>query len=161
MTKVQDKRALLAYCGLYCGDCMGYTGVIADAAERFKVVLDHHQFGKTAGAIFPEELAEYDKLLEMISFMAGLRCPAACRSRTDHTSCPAKNCCIDKGYFACHECDEFETCDTLRAAHGGIHDQACTLNLRSIRELGLDAWLESGERHCYWMLDADGDPGSD
>lgn len=26
---------MLAYCGIYCGDCLGYTGVIADAAKDF------------------------------------------------------------------------------------------------------------------------------
>lgn len=161
MTEAVDKGTLLAYCGFYCGDCMGYTGVIADAAERFKAVLEQYQFSKTAGAMFQEKLAEYDKLLEMVDFMTGLRCPAVCRSRTDHTSCSAKNCCIEKGYFACYECDEFETCETLRAVHVGIHEEACTLNLKAIRETGLDAWLDSGERHCYWTLDADGDSGSD
>jgi hypothetical protein len=161
MASAPDKRTLLAYCGLYCGDCMGYTGVIADAAERFKAVLEQYRFGKTAGAMFQEELAGYDNLVEMVGFMTGLRCPAACRLRTDHMSCSAKNCCIDKGYFACYECDEFETCEKLRAVHVGIHEEACTLNLKAIREIGLDAWLESGERHCYWTLDADGDPGND
>jgi len=156
-----DKRTLLAYCGFYCGDCLGYTGAIADAAERFQAVLRQYQFGKTAGAMFQEQLAEYDKLLEMVDFMAGLHCPAVCRLRTDHTSCSARNCCIEKGYFACYECDGFETCERLRAVHVGIHEEACTLNLKTIREMGLDAWLESGERHCYWTLDTDGDSGSD
>ncbi len=161
MANAPDKRTLLAYCGFYCGDCLGYTGAIADAAERFQAVLRQYQFGKTAGAMFQEQLAEYDKLLEMVDFMAGLHCPAVCRLRTDHTSCSARNCCIEKGYFACYECDGFETCERLRAVHVGIHEEACTLNLKTIREMGLDAWLESGERHCYWTLDTDGDSGSD
>ena len=160
MANAPDKRTLLAYCGFYCGDCLGYTGAIADAAERFQAVLRQYQFGKTAGAMFQEQLAEYDKLLEMVDFMAGLHCPAVCRLRTDHTSCSARNCCIEKGYFACYECDGFETCERLRAVHVGIHEEACTLNLKTIREMGLDAWLESGERHCYWTLDTDGDSGS-
>ena len=161
MANAPDKRTLLAYCGFYCGDCLGYTGAIADAAERFQAVLRQYQFGKTEGAMFQEQLAEYDKLLEMVDFMAGLHCPAVCRLRTDHTSCSARNCCIEKGYFACYECDGFETCERLRAVHVGIHEEACTLNLKTIREMGLDAWLESGERHCYWTLDTDGDSGSD
>ncbi len=57
-------------------------------------------------------------------------------------------------------CGDCMTCETLRAAHVGIHEEACTLNLKAIREIGLDAWLESGERHCYWTLDVDGDPGN-
>lgn len=55
------KLELVAYCGLYCGDCLGYTGVIATAGEAFAVVLDRTQFESTAAWIFPEELAYCDR----------------------------------------------------------------------------------------------------
>ena len=48
----------------------------------------------------------------------------------------------------------------LHAVHVGIHEEACTLNLKAMREMSLVTWLESGERHCYWTLDAGGDSGS-
>jgi hypothetical protein len=152
MSSKTDKRNQLAYCGFYCGDCLGRTGVIADAAERFKAVLDKYQFEKTAHAVFPDELPEYDKLTDMVAFMAELRCPAVCRDREGESHCGAKLCCIGKGYFACFECDGFEECETLKRSQVGIHEEACMLNLKTIREMGLDAWLERGERHTYWTL---------
>ena len=47
-----------------------------------------------------------------------------------------------------HECDGFETCDTLRenAERCGY---ASLENIRSIRETGLDAWLASGQRRWF------------
>lgn len=158
MANAVSEGNLLAYCGFYCGDCMGHTGVIADAAERFKAVLDEYRFRKTAEAMFEEQLGGFGKFEEMVAFMSGLRCPTVCRERAD-SSCSAKDCCIEKGYFACYECDGFETCETLRAAQVGIHEEACMLHLRAIREMGLDAWLESGERHTYWTLDREREEG--
>jgi hypothetical protein len=150
---------LLAYCGFYCGDCLGYTGVIADAAEAFKVVLDRYQFERTAECVFPQELAEYGKLLEMVGFMTELRCPGVCRrgdpnrpSSADLGSCKIKACCIEKGYYACYECDQFEACELHRAVHEGLHYDSCIKNMRAIREMGLEAWLAGGRRYCYWNI---------
>lgn len=71
MTKSED---LLAYCGFYCGDCVGYTGVIADAARNFTMVLEKHKFDRTAKSVFPEALRDYDKFCKMLSFMTDLKC---------------------------------------------------------------------------------------
>ena len=131
---------MLAYCGLYCGDCLGYTGVIADAAGEFKAVLDRYRFDMTAKGVFSEELRNYDAFREALGFMAGLRCPRICRER---------------GLYACHECGGFETCEKLRSALGGLHADSCLKNLRAIREMGLEDWVTKGERHHYWD-EADG-----
>ena len=42
-----SERRLLGYCGMYCGGCLGHTGVIANAAEEFLKVLDKHEFERT------------------------------------------------------------------------------------------------------------------
>lgn len=31
---MKERKDLLAYCGFYCGDCLGYTSVIADAVHE-------------------------------------------------------------------------------------------------------------------------------
>jgi hypothetical protein len=86
--KQMKERKLLAHCGGYCGDCLGYTGVIANAAEEFKTILQKHEFEKTAQCVFPQELKEYNKFLGMLEFMTNLRCPGDCRERKDtKTSC--------------------------------------------------------------------------
>ena len=148
------RAELVAYCSIYCGDCLGYTGVIADAAETFAAVLDRHQFERTAAWIFPEQLGDYERFREMVAFMSGLRCSGICRKREKEggpSSCEVKNCCIARGFYACYECDEFETCARLQVLHGDLHLQACLDNIRAIREKGLEAWLAEGPRHCYWQ----------
>ena len=150
------RKELLAYCGLYCGDCLGYTGVIADAAGKFKAVLERYRFDMTAKGVFPEELRNYDAFSEALGFMAGLRCTRICREREDTgTSCEVRRCCRERGLYACHECGGFEACDKLRSALGGIYADSCLKNLRAVREMGLEDWLTEGERHHYWD-EADG-----
>jgi hypothetical protein len=149
---------LVAYCGIYCGDCLGYTGVIADGAEAFAQVLDRYQFERTAAHIFPEELVDYERFREKLAFMADLRCSGRCRKAKGQvvsTGCAVRNCCIDRGLYACYECDGFESCAKLLELHGELHYDACLRNMRAMREVGLDAWLAEGPRHCYWMEERD------
>ncbi|HEY45062.1 MAG TPA: DUF3795 domain-containing protein [Anaerolineae bacterium] len=149
---MRGSEDLLAYCGFYCGDCLGYTGVVADAAQGLMDVLETYKFDRTAECVFPSQLREYDKFCEMLGFMTELRCSGICRQEggVRPSSCEVKNCCIEKGFFACYECDDFETCDKFESLHKGLHTGACVKNMRAIREMGLEAWLAGGERHCYW-----------
>lgn len=146
---MKASKELLAY----CGDCFGHTGVIADATETFKEVLDRYQFGRTADAVFAKQLGDYGRFYEMLEFMTGLRCPRMCRREEGKgvSSCSVRNCCREKGLFACYECDGFETCDKLLSLHGGLHTDFCLKNLKAIRQMGLEAWLARGKRHCYWL----------
>jgi hypothetical protein len=150
--KMRGRSDLLAYCGFYCGDCLGYTGVVADAAQGLMNVLETYKFNRTAECVFPHQLREYNQFYEMLRFMTGLRCPGICRQEKGArpSNCEVKICCIDKGFYACYECDDFETCDKLKTLHKGLHTDACVKNMIAIREMGLDAWLAGGESHCYW-----------
>ena len=148
---MEGKKELLAYCGLYCGDCLGYTGVIADAAWEFVTVLERYRFDLTAKGVFPEELRNYDAFREALGFMAGLRCPQICREREDTgTSCEVRRCCRERSLYSCHECGGFEACEKLRFVLGGLHTDSCLRNLKAIREMGLEDWVTKGERHHYW-----------
>ena len=148
---MNERRDLLAYCGFYCGDCLGYTGVIADAAKDFVTVLEKYKFDQTAKSMFSKKLKDYDKLCEMLNFMTDLRCSKICRDREDSaTTCKVRRCCRDRGFYACHECDDFESCEKLKSLHGTLHHDSCIKNLKAIKEMGLDAWIAKGKRHCYW-----------
>jgi len=52
-----EQMDLLGYCGVWCGDCTGYTGAVADAASRLFEALGETEFAKTARAVFPDALA--------------------------------------------------------------------------------------------------------
>ncbi len=148
-----ESENLLAFCGFYCSDCLGYSGTIADAAGALVEVLKKYQFDRTAECMFPQELQDYDKLSEMLRFMSGLRCPTICREREPDRSpsgCQVKNCCLDKGFYACYECEDFEGCDKLKSLHGGLHYDSSIKNMKAIREMGLEAWLVRDQRNVYW-----------
>lgn len=143
---MQEGANLLAYCGLYCGDCAGYTGEIADATKILIKILEKYKFSRTAAILFSEPLADYDKLEAMLGFMATLKCPLICREReAGGTDCQIWQCCRERGFYACYECDAFEVCDRLKAQEA-LHGDACVKNLRAIKEMGLEAWIGSGKR---------------
>ncbi len=148
------ERSLLAYCGMYCGECLGYSGVIANAAGDFLKVLDKYQFEKTAENVFPNDLGEYDKFIDMLEFMGGLRCNTICRGvDRGESKCGIRQCAIENGYYACNECEEYEDCEKLENVLGSLHTESCRMNLRAINKMGLDTWLEKGKKHHYWDKD--------
>ena len=148
---MMSKKALLAYCGIYCGDCLGNTGVISDAAKECISVLEKYRFDRTAECVFPEKLKDYGRFAETLKFMSGLKCPQPCREREDsNVSCPIRKCCQEKGLYACYECSDFESCDKIRSFVKGLHADSCVKNLKEIKGMGLETWLQKGKRHHYW-----------
>lgn len=149
-----NEKFLLAYCGMYCADCLGFSGVIANAAGDFLKVLDRYKFEKTAINVFPNDLREYDRFIDTLEFMGELRCKTICRGVDGGESkCEVRQCAIERGYYACNECSEFENCEILKNTLGSLHTESCIENLRSINKMGLDAWLEKGKKHHYWDKD--------
>ncbi|MBU6998370.1 MAG: DUF3795 domain-containing protein [Theionarchaea archaeon] len=148
---MMERKELLAYCGGYCGDCLGYTGVLADTADSLKVVVDTHKVNQTIQCVFPEQGEKYWEFYEMLTFMTHLRCPKICRERKgEEVFCHIAKCCRKKGFFACYECDELETCNLLKSKFNGLHYESNMRNLKDIKEMGLEEWLSKGKRHCYW-----------
>jgi hypothetical protein len=148
---MKNNIELLAYCGLYCGDCAGYSGEIADAAQELKRTTERYKFHQTAKHLFPEELKNYDQFCKMLDFMTKLKCPRICREiKESDVKCNISKCCREKGFFACYECSTFETCEKLKEL-SGLHGEAHIKNLRAIREMGIENWVKRGKR--LWFAD--------
>ena len=148
---MKQEKGLLAYCGLYCGDCAGYSGEIADAARNLKETTERYKFHQTAKHLFAEKLKNYDELCKMIEFMTELKCPKTCRQiEESEVKCEISKCCREKKFFACHECSTFETCSKLKTL-SGLHGESHIKNLRAIREMGIDNWILKGKR--LWFAD--------
>jgi hypothetical protein len=148
----EEGLGLVAFCGLYCGDCAGYSGDIAEGAKAMIEVLERYKFDRTAPQLFADELGDYGEWFEKLQFMAGLKCDAVCKQRDG--SCEIAKCCLDKGYFACHECGSFEDCEVLKK-HEGLHGDSHIRNLRAMCDIGPEAWIASGKR-LWFAGDADG-----
>ena len=60
-----EKEKLIGYCGLYCGDCSGYKGTIANLARDLRKELDRERFGELAKVL---SKIPFFKALESLSF---------------------------------------------------------------------------------------------
>ena len=151
--EIDNKKKLLAYCGLYCGDCGGFSGEITDAAINLKNVLSQYKFHLTAKCLFSEKLKEYDKFLDMLQFMTELKCKTICREEEDREGfCKVRKCCRNKGYFACFECDIYEQCEILRKINlKELYGDSYLKNFQAIKDMGLEKWIKEGKR--YWFID--------
>jgi hypothetical protein len=146
-----DGKELVAYCGLYCGDCFGYQGKVADLARDLRKELRAARFDKTAEVLseysFFDVFKGYARCYEVLGALVKFRCKRGCRSGGGSPFCRMRRCCERKGIDGCWECDAFETCEKLEflsANHGDAHLR----NLRKIRRGGIDGFL-SGKRWWY------------
>jgi hypothetical protein len=145
-----EDKDLIAYCGLYCGDCSGYQGKIADLARDLRKELRRSKFDRTAQAMseapFFAAYKNYPQCYEVLGTMVKFRCKRSCRGGGGPPFCKMRNCCQKKGIDGCWQCDEFETCqklDFLKAVHGDAHIK----NLKILNKAGVDSFI-NGKR--YW-----------
>ena len=143
-----EDKDLVAYCGLYCGDCFGYKGKIADLARDLRKELRQAKFDRAAEGIPFKEFKHYKECYEVLGAMVRLRCNNACKGGGGNPFCKVRKCCQKKGIEGCWQCDEFETCeklDFLKPNHGDAHLK----NLRIIKKEGVDSFLKGKK---YWYL---------
>jgi len=143
---------LIAYCGLYCGDCFGYKGKIADLARDLRRELRQAKFDRIAESLstvsFFEAYKSYPQCYEVLGAMVKFRCKRTCKNGGGPPFCKMRECCQKKGIEGCWQCDDFETCDNLdflKPAHGDAHIK----NLRILEKAGVESFLK-GKR--YWVL---------
>jgi hypothetical protein len=146
-----EDKDLIAYCGLYCGDCSFHQGKIADFARDLRKELRSHRFDKTAEALsgvsFFAVFKDYPQCYDVLGAMVKLRCKNTCKGGGGPPFCKMRKCCQKKGIDGCWECAEFETCDKLdflKAGHGDAHIK----NLRKLNKAGVDSFLK-GKKYWY------------
>jgi hypothetical protein len=144
-----ENRDLIAYCGLYCGDCYMYQGMIADLARDLRKELRQAKFDKRAETMsetsFFATFKNYPQCYELLGEMVKFRCKRTCHGGGGLPICKIRDCCQKKGVDGCWQCDDFETCkklDFLKTFHGDAHLK----NLRTLKKAGVDSFLE-GKRN--------------
>ena len=144
-----EETDLIAYCGLYCGDCFGYKGKIADLARDLRKELRQAKFARTAEFVsetpFFAVFKNYPQCYEVLGALVKFRCKRTCRGGGGPPFCKMRKCCQKKGIDGCWQRDEFETCenlDFLKPSHGEAHLK----NLRVLRKAGVDSFL-GGKRN--------------
>ncbi len=146
------KEELIAYCGLYCGDCFGYEGKIASLAgeldEELKAVNIKKNADFFAQMPFFKVFKNYDSFIELLGTLKELNC-TGCRDGGGSPTCEIRACCNDKDIKGCWECDEFNTCNKLDFLQN-THEEAVIKNLNILKDKGVVAFLD-GER--YWSME--------
>jgi hypothetical protein len=147
-SKGQD---FIAYCGLYCGECPGHEGTIADLSrdlrkELRKVRMDKMSEALAAASPF-KEFKYYRETYDLLGTFVKFRCKKTCKKGGGPTFCKIRKCCLKKGIDGCWQCEIFTTCDKLdflKSGHGDAHIK----NLRILKRKGTKEFLQ-GKKHWY------------
>jgi hypothetical protein len=141
----------VAYCGLFCGDCIIRREKIGARSGDLLRTIDAVEFQKLCSGlplIAPdpfEALSKIDECRSVLAAMSQLDCKRPCKRGGGSADCPIKSCCQDKQLAGCWQCESLEDCKTLdwlNPVNGDAHRN----NLRIIRDKGVDAFL-AGEKN--------------
>lgn len=154
-----QETELTAYCGLYCGDCIRYRSRASDLARELLSELKNTEFNKYAEIKSSSakqldavrQFEHYGKCCEVLEAIATLQCNSPCRvgGGCPTFSCGILECCREKGFEGCWQCDGFESCEKLESLRS-IHGDSPRQNLRTIKELGLGRWAERRYKSYVW-----------
>jgi len=147
----RQNSALVAYCGLYCGDCIIKKGEIADLSKALYGKLQKAHLDRI-GPGLAKLLNEFKPLENMelshscLKSLSQLRCTRICRQGGGTAACKIRICCQAKHFVGCWECDEFEQCKILSWLEP-VNGHAHLKNIRKIKTEGMARFLR-GEK--YW-----------
>lgn len=148
MGEKKEDENLIAYCGLYCGDCHAYKRVIPELALRLRKELRESKYERFAQLIskypFGADFKDFDKCYKVLGAMMKFQCEKGCRGGGGSESCKIRLCCQEKGINGCWECEDFRFCKKLDVLIP-LHDNAHIENLKAIRKKGKEEFLK-GER---------------
>lgn len=144
----------IAYCALYCGNCILRTGNIADLARQLLKKFHEIKFEKWAKnlAALSEEVKafeKYESCYEVLEAWDLMRCEKSCRKGGGSTDCKIRICCQKKKLDGCWECEYFEDCETL-ASLKLVNGEININNIRKIKTEGIDKFVEemSNKEFC-------------
>lgn len=147
---MKEAKNLIAYCGLYCGDCYMYQSKIADLARDLRKELRQAKFEKSAELLsklpFFKPLINYRQCYDVLGTLVRFRCKKTCRDGGGPPFCKMRICCQKKDFNGCWECVEFETCEKLNFLKP-VHNDAHRKNLRIIKKQGTKKFLKGKK---YW-----------
>ncbi|MFA5364798.1 MAG: DUF3795 domain-containing protein [Candidatus Bathyarchaeia archaeon] len=147
---IKDEH-LIAYCGLYCGDCHGFNGRIPDLARDLRKELRASRYDKFAEFIstfsFGKDFKDYTECYKVLGAMVGFRCRKGCRAGGGSPFCKIRVCAQKKELEGCWLCTEFEDCKKLEFLVP-VHGDAHVKNLRALKRNGTDGFL-CGKRYWY------------
>jgi hypothetical protein len=143
-TKNDDDTRLIAFCGLYCGDCHGYAGRIPDLARDLRKELRKVHYDRFASFIatypFGKDFKNFDECYKVLGAMVKFRCKKGCRGGGGSPFCKIRKCVQKKELDGCWECPNYTTCENLQFLVP-VHGEAHIKNLNRLKKKGTDEFL--------------------
>jgi hypothetical protein len=145
MSEKGEDPNLIAYCGLYCGDCHGYAGKIPDLARDLRKELRQVHYDKFAAFIstysFGKDFKNYDECYNVLGAMVKFRCRKGCQGGRGSPFCKIRKCAQKKELDGCWKCSEFETCEELKFLEP-VHGDAYIKNLKTVKKKGKNEFVK-------------------
>ena len=142
---MEDDENLVAFCGLYCGDCHGFLGRIPDLARDLRKELRRSRYDKFAEFIsthsFGKDFSNYDECYKVLGAMLKFRGRKGCRDGGGSPFCKIRKCTQKNEIEGCWLCEEFKTCDKLDFLNP-VHGDAHRKNLRAIKRKGKNGFIQ-------------------
>jgi hypothetical protein len=139
MNKIKEDINLIAFCGLYCGNCHGNTGRIPDLARDLRKELRDIHYDKFALFIsnysFGKDFKNYEECYKVLGLMVKFRCRKGCRNGGGSPFCKIRQCVQKKNLDGCWKCEEFQTCTKLEFLEP-VHGDAHIKNLKKLSKSG-------------------------
>ena len=140
-----NKTDLIAYCGLYCGQCQGYTQIPANLAKDLKKELTKGKFDKVSDILAKmpgfEGFKYYQQGFELLESITKLRCKG-CRKGGGSPKCKIRICAKKNKYKGCWQCLKFEDCDKFVLLQED-NQKTYLKNLRKLKKTGLEKFVKS------------------
>jgi hypothetical protein len=148
---MDNERALTAYCGLYCGDCIPSHERLFEVLAELRRLADDLSLDRYAELLAKNKAAfeDYPAFESILAELAALRCPATCRDGGGRPDCSIRACAQDKGLEGCWGCDVRRGCALLEPLRG-FHGDTIDGNLDAIAEHGPETWSEERGKHYPW-----------
>ncbi len=155
---MEGTNDLIAYCGLYCGDCIQFESRASELAKALVEELEKIDYANYADAknacagnskvIGGSELQYYQEFAKVLNVIAVQGCKRPCRLGGDGCgeACDIKKCVISKDFAGCWECGEFDTCEKFEHLAPIVGD--IRVNLRDIKKYGPEEWI--GKRQAFY-----------
>jgi hypothetical protein len=141
----------ISYCGLDCGSCYLKNGNIADHATALFLELHDIQFNKWGPPLAnmnAKELASFrhaGQCMEVLKAWDCMRCEKFCKEGGGSAECAVRDCCLNKGYAGCFECERAESCGTLGALKP-VNGELNIENIRAIIARGAAAFVKESSQ---------------
>ena len=152
---ISNGERLIAYCGLYCGDCPGYKGTIANLARDLRKELEAGASSRTwrrssADIPFFKALRAFRSAAQVLKTLPKLQLQEDLPGQRRAAGLRDSHVQSRQGFDGCWQCGTFKTCTKLDFLRGRPRRRPPPQPEQDQRD-GAAAFLQ-GKR--YWRTDA-------